>query len=77
VEQNLLPEDWWSDPTLTQQIGNAWLLEGRSAGLLVPSVIVPVAQNCLFNPLVTAVADLRPEVVVRFPFDARLLPRRA
>jgi RES domain-containing protein len=77
VGQNLLPEDWQFDPTLTQRIGNAWLLEGRSAGLLVPSVIVPVAHNCLFNPLVTAVADLRPEVVGRFPFDARLLPRRS
>jgi RES domain-containing protein len=75
VEENLLPEDWRSDPTITQRIGNSWLLEARSAGLLVPSVVVPVAHNCLFNPLVPAVAGLRPEVVARFPFDARLLPR--
>jgi RES domain-containing protein len=76
VEEKLLSEDWRSDPTVTQRIGNSWLLEGRTAGLLVPSVIVPVAHNCLLNPLVPAVASLRPEVVGRFPFDARLLPRR-
>lgn len=76
VEERLLSEDWRSDPTVTQRIGNSWLLEGRTAGLLVPSVIVPVAHNCLLNPLVPAVASLRPEVVGRFPFDARLLPRR-
>ena len=77
IEESLLSEDWRSDPTITQQIGDSWLAEGKTPGLLVPSVIVPVARNCLFNPLVPAVASLRPEVVGRFPFDGRLLPRRA
>ena len=77
IEESLLSEGWRSDPTVTQQIGNSWLSEGKTAGLLVPSVIVPVAHNCLLNPLVPAVATLRPEIVGRFPFDARLLPRRA
>jgi RES domain-containing protein len=72
VEPGLLSEDWRSDPTVTQRIGNSWLLDGKSAGLLVPSVIVPVANNCLINPLVPAVATLRPKVVGRFPFDTRL-----
>jgi RES domain-containing protein len=76
VEESLLSGDWRSNPTITRQIGNSWLLEGRTAGLLVPSVIVPVAHNCLLNPLVPAVASLRPEVVGPFPFDTRLLPRR-
>jgi RES domain-containing protein len=77
IEESLLSESWRSDPTITQQIGNSWLSEGKTAGLLVPSVIVPVAHNCLLNPLVPAVASLRPEIVGRFPFDARLLRRRA
>ena len=77
IEASLLSEDWRSDPTITQQIGNSWLSEGKTAGLLVPSVIVPVAHNCLLNPLIPAVASLRPKVVGRFPFDARLLSRRA
>jgi RES domain-containing protein len=72
VEESSLAEDWRSDPTITQRIGNSWLLEGRSAGLFVPSVSVPVAHNCLFNPLLPAVTSLRAEVVGRFPFDSRL-----
>lgn len=76
VKPGLLSDGWQSDPTVTQRIGNSWLLEGKSAGLLVPSVIVPVAHNCLINPLLPAVASLRPEVVGRFPFDTRLRPQR-
>jgi hypothetical protein len=76
VKQNLLAEDWRFDPTITQRIGNTWLLEGRSAGLLVPLVTVTVPHNCWFNPHVTAVTDLRLEVVGRFPFDARLPPTK-
>jgi RES domain-containing protein len=76
VQPGLLSEGWRSDPNVTQRIGNSWLLEGKSAGLLVPSVIVPVAHNCLINPRVPAVASLRPEVVGRFPFDTRLRPQR-
>lgn len=77
IEGSLLSEGWRSDPTITQKIGNSWLSEGKTAGLLVPSVIVPIARNCLLNPLVPAAASLRPKVVGRFPFDARLLSRRA
>lgn len=72
-ERRLLSENWRSDPTITQQIGNSWLSEGNTAGLLVPSMIVPVAYSCLLNPLVPALASLRPEVVGRFPSNARLL----
>jgi RES domain-containing protein len=77
VEESLLSGAWRSDLTVTRRIGDSWLSEGRSAGLLVPSVIVPVAHNCLFNPLVPAVTSLRPQVVGQFPFDTRLLPQRA
>ena len=71
-----LPQDWQLNPSVTQDIGNTWLSVSEKAGVLVPSVIVPVALNCLLNPLNPAVAALKPKVIGRFPFDPRLLPRR-
>jgi RES domain-containing protein len=73
IKQAQLRDDWQTNIVATQQIGNIWLLEAKSAGLLVPSVIVPIARNCLLNPLVPAAAKAKLKVVGRFPFDARLL----
>jgi hypothetical protein len=39
IEESLLSDGRRSDPTITQQIGNSWLSGGKTAGLLVPSVI--------------------------------------
>jgi RES domain-containing protein len=77
VDPSLLPENWNSDLRVTQQIGNQWLSRRQKGGLLVPSAIVPVAQNCLLNPLLPEIASLMPKVVGRFPFDTRLFQRRA
>jgi RES domain-containing protein len=60
---------------LTQQIGNQWLSDGQKGGLLVPSVLVPFAQNCILNPALPAIASIKPDVMGRFPFDQRLLTR--
>jgi len=46
-----LPGDWKSNPDATRTYGDAWLASGRSAALLVPSVIVPVEANVLLNPI--------------------------
>lgn len=67
-----LPEDWSRVNGISQQIGNQWLATRTSGGMLVPSIIVPLASNCLLNPLVPAIAKIVPEVVGRFPFDSRL-----
>lgn len=58
---------------LTQHIGNQWLSNAQKGALLVPSVLVPLAQNCILNPAVSGIASIKPEVVGRFPFDERLL----
>jgi len=52
--------------------GNAWLSEGRTPLLSVPSIIVPESRNVLVNPLHpdtarTGIAATRP-----FRFDERL-----
>ncbi|MBS1821758.1 MAG: RES family NAD+ phosphorylase [Acidobacteria bacterium] len=60
---------------LTQKIGNQWLSGTQKGGLLVPSVLVPFAQNCILNPSLPAIASIKPEVAGRFPFDRRLLSR--
>lgn len=46
-----LPEDWRTDPAPpeTAEIGDAWLAEGASLALAVPSVIVPREQNFILN----------------------------
>jgi RES domain-containing protein len=75
LDRRRLPHSWQFAPAATQGIGNSWLSSGK-AGLLVPSVIVPVSQNCLLNPLHPSVAAFKPKVIGRFPFDPRLLPRR-
>ena len=47
-----LPDDWRAYPALpsTRRIGDAWLSEGRSLALKVPSVTVRGQHNYLINP---------------------------
>jgi RES domain-containing protein len=47
-----LPADWGSDPPShsTQTIGDAWVADGASVGLWVPSTLVPGECNLLLNP---------------------------
>jgi RES domain-containing protein len=46
-----LPADWRCNNSLTQQIGDAWLVAGRTALLTMPSAIVPETDNILINPI--------------------------
>ncbi len=47
-----LPSDWRGDPVSgsTRAIGDAWVREGKSAVLRVPSVVVPVEPNYVLTP---------------------------
>lgn len=60
-----LPED-------PRAAGDAWLAEGRSAVLSVPSAIVPAAHNLLLNPAHPAAEAARIESLEPFAFDPRL-----
>ncbi|HEY4999751.1 MAG TPA: RES domain-containing protein, partial [Usitatibacter sp.] len=47
-----LPRDWRSDEpsTSTQGLGSEWQRSGRSAALVVPSVLIPKEFCVLLNP---------------------------
>lgn len=67
-----LPAEWREDQKITQRIGDEWLASRRSLALLVPTVLVPFARNCLLNPLVAGAAELAVNDHGRFPLDARI-----
>lgn len=75
-----LPADWNAvpAPAVDAVLGDAWIRTGRSLGLYVPSVLIPVEtpeRNVLINPL-------HPEfphavwTVNEFSYDQRLLATR-
>lgn len=59
-------------PPDTVAAGTEWLVEGRSAGLRVPSVLVPHAWNILLNPVHRDAARAKIVAVEPFGFDPRL-----
>ena len=70
-----LPEDWRQEPPppSTQQIGDAWMWESRTAVLAVPSIIIPEELNYVLNP---AHPDFKKIAIGKpqdFTLDARLL----
>ncbi|MBK0379294.1 RES family NAD+ phosphorylase [Mucilaginibacter segetis] len=69
-----LPLNWRSYPAppVLQRIGNAWLRGKSSALLFVPSVIDPLAQNVLINPLHPDSARITIADVQPFRYDERL-----
>jgi RES domain-containing protein len=70
-----LPADWKVEPPTpsSQQIGDNWVRESRSAVLALPSVIIPGETNYLLNP---AHPDFKKIFISKpqgFAFDPRLL----
>jgi RES domain-containing protein len=59
-------------PADPKAVGNAWLREGRSAVLRVPSVVVQEGRNLLLNPNHPAGERARVVGVTEFRFDRRL-----
>jgi RES domain-containing protein len=77
VARAQLPVDWRVRPAHARAISDAWLREGKSAVLVVPSALAPHTENYLLNP---AHPDLQPPgggrirvvEVAKYPFDSRL-----
>lgn len=69
-----LPVDWrrYPAPEVLKRIGNAWLLAKTTPLLFIPSVIDPLAQNVLINPLHPDAVSIRIEKTEPFTFDERL-----
>ena len=65
---------WDAEPAgrVSLGVGTDWLKAGRSALLLVPSVVVPEEQNVLINPLHPDSVGMRARKVRRWTYDRRL-----
>ena len=72
---NKLPLDWQVEPPppSTQQVGDLWVREGRSAVLALPSVIIPSEPNFLLNPAHPDFKKISISKPEPFAFDPRLL----
>lgn len=70
-----LPDNWRSypGPEFLKRIGNAWLTAKNALLLHVPSVIDPMAENVLINPLHSEISNLKIMDMEQFTFDSRLL----
>ena len=69
-----VPRDWrGSEPSpATQAIGSEWQREGRSAALVVPSVLVPQEYCVLLNPEHPDIDQVMVSYPEPFAFDDRL-----
>lgn len=72
-----LPDGWDARPadTVTMEAGSEWVAHGRSALLLVPSVIVQEEMNALINPVHAQSTLIKATKVRKWTYDARLLLR--
>lgn len=75
VDVTNLPRGWDNDMPInaTRDIGDRWLLEHRSAVLIVPSVISPAESNYLFNPEHPDFPSITLGPTKDFAFSQRLL----
>ncbi len=75
VKPKSLPADWRnsSGPNSLRKIGDAWLTDGTSVILAVPSAVVPLELNYLINPEHRDFASLTTEGPLDFTFDTRLM----
>lgn len=73
-EEDALPAGWKSEvPTSdTQDLGEMWVREGRSAVLSVPSSIIPKERNFIINPAHPDFRQIRFLPPLPFQFDPRL-----
>jgi len=71
-----LPTGWDADgSSAARAFGDRWLGEGRSAILVVPSVVAALEWNALVNPLHPDAASLRPSTPQPVLWDRRLFER--
>ena len=69
-----LPADWRADPPppSTRAVGDEWVRSKGSAVLRVPSVVVPLESNYVFNPRHPDFSRVTIGPPLPFPFDPRL-----
>ncbi len=69
-----LPTNWRAGRSqrLLQDLGRAWIVEGRSLALKVPSAVIPQEHNVLLNPNHPRHRRLSVHAQEPFSFDPRL-----
>ena len=67
-----LPTGWRSREDLCRPIGDAWLAEGSTALMSVPSAIVEVERNILLNPTHRDCVQISLKEIMPFAWDERL-----
>jgi RES domain-containing protein len=72
IEPSDLPTRWRSREDLCRPLGDAWLAEGSTALLSVPSAIVEVERNVLLNPRHPEAGYVTVAEVTSFGWDERL-----
>lgn len=74
VSAGELPKEWREEPPpkTTQELGDRWAEEGRTALLKVPSVIVPHEFNLVLNPLHPDFPKVNTGHPSEFSFDPRM-----
>jgi RES domain-containing protein len=72
--EDRLPDGWSAEAPnqATQDMGEIWVSEGRSAILSVPSSIVPSDRNFILNPAHSAFAEISFQPPLHLRFDPRL-----
>ena len=63
------------DPAVARRFGDQWLREGRSAVLVVPSVVARLECNALINPLHADARRLQVALSQKVIWDQRLFAR--
>lgn len=77
LEPAKLPTDWAApEHPECKRLGNEWLEAGNSAGLLVPSAVVPMENNLLLNPGHPGFRQVKVFDPRAVSFDSRLLTRQ-
>jgi RES domain-containing protein len=68
-----LPENWRQTPAPSglAVIGDEFVLSGRAAVLIVPSVVAPTESNWLINPRHSGFANIRVHPAEAFQYDSR------
>lgn len=79
LPRGTLPDNWREvmPPARLQALGNAWICEGRSSVLKVPSVIIPEEHTYVLNPAHPRFKEIVGGEIKPFAFDPRLVKRFA
>jgi len=74
-----LPTNWREIPAPEelQELGRSWIVEGKTAMLSVPSVVVPTERNYVLNPTHAGFHRIQAGEAHDFSFDPRMWKGKA